>query len=55
MAEGDDGEEDPGHDLFEHYPESEDEGEEDEDTEQGWTEAFITKYILQEFLALLDL
>ena len=35
LAEGDDGEGDPGHDLFDHYPESEDEGDEDEDTEQG--------------------
>ena len=38
-ADGDDGEEDPGYDLFEEYPESEDEGEgdEDEDTDQGWS------------------
>ncbi len=39
LAEGDDGEEDPGHDLFEHYPESDDEedpaaGGDDDDYEQ---------------------
>ena len=33
-ADGDDGEEDPGHDLFEHYPESEEE-DEVEDTKEG--------------------
>jgi transcriptional regulator with XRE-family HTH domain len=31
LAEGDDGEEDPGHDLFEHYPESEEEDEQEEE------------------------
>jgi hypothetical protein len=56
LAEGDDGEEDPGHDLFEHYPESEEEDEQEEeydDKERADGDATIP-YLTKQTLSSLE-